>query len=320
MLTGSAIIVAYNSAGQIGACLEALRNEPAWQRIVVDNASRDDTIRQAQKADPAACVVKNPENIGFAAAANQGARLASGGILLFLNPDAVAQPGALDALAGALRQEGVGAVGGALSQHCGEVDRGFSVRRFPTALSMAAEILLLNRLWPSNPVNRNYRCLDLDYSVAQEVDQPAGACLAVRREAWARIGGFDESFFPVWFEDVDFCRRLRAHDWKILFCPNARFAHSGGHSVNRLPIGDRQLFWYRNLLRYWRKHQSRASVAALRAAIALGMGLRSFAALMGLGPENTSRAEAIRAYARVFRECALRGPSATGHAGNEVAP
>jgi GT2 family glycosyltransferase len=318
MTTGSAIIVAYNSAGQIGACLQALRQEPAWQRIVVDNASQDDTVALARKADPAAGLIENPENVGFAAAANQAARLASGRILLFLNPDSVAQPGALEALAGALRQPSVGAVGGALSS-CGEVDRGFCVRRFPTTLSMAAEILLLNRLWTSNPVNRRYRCLDLDYAVPQEVDQPAGACLAVRREAWAGIGGFDESFFPVWFEDVDFCRRLRAH-WKILYCPGARFFHSGGHSVNRLSLADRQLFWYRNLLRYWRKHKSRASIAALRAAIALGMGLRSFAALVGTGPENAPRAEAIRAYARVFRECALHGPSAAGPVGHEVAP
>src|SRR5438445_764689 len=134
-MLGSAIVVTYNSAGQITACLEALRNETTWQRIVVDNASQDDTIERAHKADPAARVVKNAKNTGFAAAANQGARLASGRILLFLNPDAVAQLGALDALAEALEQEGVGAVGGALSHSCGEVDRGYATgRRRPRQL------------------------------------------------------------------------------------------------------------------------------------------------------------------------------------------
>src|SRR5579864_1642548 len=102
MVTGSAIIVTYNSAGQIGPCLEALRKEDGWQRIVVDNASRDDTIDRVQHADPAACVVKNVQNFGFAAGANRGARLATGNVLLFLNPDAIAEPGALDALAKAL--------------------------------------------------------------------------------------------------------------------------------------------------------------------------------------------------------------------------
>ena len=306
MIKGSAIVVTYNSAGQIRACLEALRNADGWQRIVVDNASQDDTIERAREADPAARVLSNVKNTGFAAAANQGARSASGTILLFLNPDAIAQPGALDALCKELEQEGVGAVGGALSHSCGEVDRGFCVRRFPTVLSMAAEILLLNRFWPSNPLNRHYRCLDLDYAKPQQVDQPAGACLAVRREAWTSIGGFDERFFPLWFEDVDLCRRLRARNWKILYSPAATFLHSGGHSANRLSIGERQVFWYRNLLRYWRKHESRAEVATLRAIITLGMGLRSFATLVGSGPENTPPAEAMRAYARVAGECALR--------------
>ncbi|PYU65482.1 MAG: hypothetical protein DMG49_24125, partial [Acidobacteria bacterium] len=111
MVAGSAIVVTYNSAGQITACLEALRNEGGWQRIVVDNASQDDTVERAHKADPAASVLTNAKNIGFAAAANKGARLASGRILLFLNPDAIAQPGALDALSKELEQEGVGAVG-----------------------------------------------------------------------------------------------------------------------------------------------------------------------------------------------------------------
>ncbi|PYU25333.1 MAG: hypothetical protein DMG30_05050 [Acidobacteria bacterium] len=308
MTVGSAIVVTYNSAGQIRACLEALRNAAGWQRIVVDNASQDDTIERAHKADPAARVLTNAKNTGFAAAANQGARSASGRILLFLNPDAIAQPGALDALAKALEQEGVGAVGGALSQGCGEVDRGFCVRRFPTMLSMAAEILLANCLWPSNPLNRDYRCLDLDYAKAQQVEQPAGACLAVRREAWTSIGGFDERFFPIWFEDVDFCRRLRAHNWKIFYSPAATFLHSGGHSVSRLSMGEQQVFWYRNLLRYWQKHESRTAVASLRAIITIGMGLRSFATLVGSGLENTPPAEALRAYARVVAECALKGP------------
>jgi N-acetylglucosaminyl-diphospho-decaprenol L-rhamnosyltransferase len=306
MITGSAVIVTYNSAGQIGPCLEALRSQVQWQRIVIDNASQDNTIDRVLKTDPAACVVRNSDNFGFAAAANQGARLASGSILLFLNPDAIAQPGALDALAKALEPEHIGAVGGALSHNWGEVDRGFCVRRFPTLLSMAAEILLLNHIWPSNLLNRNYRCLDLDYAEPQDVDQPAGACLAVKREVWASAGGFDESFSPVWFEDVDLCLRIRAQNWKIRYCPSARFLHSGGHSVNRLPITDRQIFWYRNLLRYWRKHESPTEVATLRGIIAVGMGLRSLAALFGAAPKNTPRTVALQAYARVVSECVLR--------------
>ena len=312
MIVGSAIVVTYNSAGSIERCLGALREQHGWERIVIDNASRDDTIARVEAADPDARLIQNCDNLGFAAAANRGAQLAGGKFLLFLNPDAVPRPGALQELASAFKPEGVGAVGGLLLRDNGLPDRGFAVRRFPTTLSMAAEILLLNRLWPRNPLNRRYRCLDLDYAQAQDVDQPAGACLAVRREAWVSVGGFDESFFPVWFEDVDLCRRLRARQWRILYCPQAVFAHSGGHSVNQIPLLDRQIFWYRNLLRYFRKHESPADVAMLRAAIALGMGLRSLAALVGFAPRNTGVHEALRAYARVVQECVLAAHDAGG--------
>jgi hypothetical protein len=217
----------------------------------------------------------------------------------------------LRALAGALQPSDVGAAGGLLLRDDGQPDRGFSVRRFPTTAAMAAEILLLNRLWPGNPINRRYRCLDLDYAKSQEVDQPAGACLAVRRRAWASVGGFDERFFPVWFEDVDLCLRLREQDWKIVYCPQAQFEHSGGHSVNKVPLADRQLFWYRNLLRYFRKHKTPASVAALRVCIAVGMGMRSIAALAGSAPRDAGAGEALRAYARVVRECVLAAEPAS---------
>jgi hypothetical protein len=78
--------------------------------------------------------------------------------------------------------------------------------------------------------------------------------------------------------------------------------------VSQLTIADRQIFWYRNLLRYWRKHGSRLAVATLRAVITLGMSLRLLAALVGSGPENTPLAEAVRAYVRVVSECTLQGP------------
>ena len=82
--------------------------------------------------------------------------------------------------------------------------------------------------------------------------------------------------------------------------------------MNQVPLLNRQVFWYRNLLRYFRKHGNPAGVAALRAAIALGMGLRSLAALVGFAPANTGVREALRAYARVVRECVLAAQDAGG--------
>ena len=76
-------------------------------------------------------------------------------------------------------------------------------------------------------MNRRYRCLDADYSKAQQVEQPAGACLAIKREAWDTVGGMDTQFAPVWFEDVDFCKRLIDSGRTIFTVPQRGFIIPG---------------------------------------------------------------------------------------------
>jgi GT2 family glycosyltransferase len=306
MPVGTIVIVTHDSGGCIGSCLQALVPFRQWKVVLIDNDSKDDTVRQAQAIPLEVHTLINSHNLGFAGAVNQAVKVAEGDFLVILNPDAIAKAGSLDKLAQALRTDTVGAAGGLLMGENGLPQKGFTVRRFPTIGSTLAEVLLLNRIWPSNPCNVHYRCLDLDYQTAQEVDQPAGACLAVKRQAWETINGFDESFFPVWFEDVDFCRRLRDKEWKIAYCPDAIFLHAGGHSVNRLPFRDQQSYWYRNLLRYFVKHHSRFELAVLRVGITMGVLLRALLSLVGFKPPGTLVTEALEAYCHVAWQCAIR--------------
>jgi len=296
----SAIVVTHNSGATIGACLEALAHEDC-EIVVVDNASADDTVQRIEEfvAWNPVCLIANEQNLGFGAAINQGAREATGDVLLVLNPDAIAEPGAVAALLRCLETTKAAAVGGALLETDGQPARGFAFRRIPTLAPLLYEVLLVNRLWPGNPVNQRYRCLDADYSQQQEVEQPAGACLAVTRTAWDSVGGFDEQFFPVWFEDVDLCKRLLDLGLKIFYCPEARFRHSGAHSVGQLTFRDQQIFWYMNMLRYARKHFSKRQVFFLRSAIVKGMLLRSVAALFGA--RKAPLGETLSAYWGVVR-------------------
>jgi hypothetical protein len=262
--------------------LEALAREDC-EIVVVDNASTDDTVQRIEEfvAWNPVRLMANEQNRGFGAAVNQGAREATGDVLLILNPDAIAEPGAAAALLRCRESMQADAVGGALLEADGQPARGFAFRRIPTFAPLLCEVLLVNQLWPGNPVNRRYRCLDADYSQQQEIEQPAGACLAITRTAWDSIGGFDEQFFPVWFEDVDLCKRLLDRKSRIMYCPEARFRHSGAHSVGQLAFRDQQIFWYTNMVRYARKHFSKMQVVILRLAILKGMLLRSVAALFG---------------------------------------
>jgi len=220
-------------------------------------------------------------------------------VLLLLNPDAIAEPNAVQGLLDCLASSGAAAVGGALFESDGSIAKGFVFRRLPTLRSLLCEVLLVNQVWPENPVNRRYRCLDSDYSLPQPVEQPAGACLAITRSAWDKLKGMDTAFYPVWFEDVDLCARLLGSGEKIWYCPAARFHHSGAHSVGALKFRQKQEFWYANMLRYARKHFARWKVLALREGIVTGMGLRMLASLLGGKPEGVALGNAMRSYARV---------------------
>jgi len=296
----SAIIVTYNSAESITQCLEALATEDC-EIVIVDNASQDDTVARVQAfhAQHPVELLRISRNLGFAAGVNHGVRAASGDAFLVLNPDAVAEPGAVTALLDCMTAQSAAAAGGALLETSGQLQSGFAFRRLATLGSLLCEVLLLNQLWPSNPVNRRYRCLDADYTKPQPVEQPAGACLAITRVAWEAIGGMDTQFAPVWFEDVDFCKRLIDSGRKIVYCPAARFRHSGAHSVSKLNFAEKQLFWYTNMLRYARKHFSPTKVWILRVGIIKGMVFRSVAALVGAGPQGVGTGEAIHAYRAV---------------------
>lgn len=105
---------------------------------------------------------------------------------------------------------------------------GFSIRRFPTAVVPALELLGINRLWPGNLLNR--------------------------RDVWESLGGFDEGFHPVWFEDVDFCRRATQAGYRIEYVPEVRAEHSGGHPVSKLCPARREQYWYGSLLTYAAGH------------------------------------------------------------------
>ena len=195
--------------------------------------------------------------------------------LLLLNPDTVATAGAIDALAAALAdRRAIGAVGGRLVHPDGSPQTGFNVRRFPTLGSFAMDLLLIDQVWPDNPWTRRYLARDLDRRPAtprpMDVDQPAAACLMVRAAAFDAIGGMDERFHPAWFEDVDFCRRLRAAGYRIRFEPRATFVHQGGVAMRTLGLGRFSSIWYANMERYVRRHHGTAGWLLLKGLIGAG--------------------------------------------------
>jgi GT2 family glycosyltransferase len=245
-----AVIVTWNSAGDIANCIKALKLAGGVDEIVVvDNGSHDQT-REIVSAMAEVKLLYFPENLGFAGGVNRGVAALSSEFALILNPDCMVQSG-LSEMAQAARR---GAAGGMLLGEDGKLQSGFAVRRLPTAWTLVFEVLGWNRIFPRNPVNLRYRCADFDPLKAQLVEQPPGAFFMVRKDIFETLGGMDEEFWPVWFEDVDFCQRLKMAGYPIEYCPSARAKHRGGGSIVKILWPFKELAWYGSLLRYATKH------------------------------------------------------------------
>ncbi len=133
--------------------------------------------------------------------------------------------------------------------------------------------------------------------------QPAGAFLMFSRQLWQDLGGFDERFCPVWFEDVDFCARALRSGYSGRYEPAAVARHTGGHSVGTLAFGIRKNYWYGNLLEYADKHFGFIAFRLVCAAVAVGALLRgAFSLKHGVhGAFQTYGAVAVSALRRLLR-------------------
>jgi GT2 family glycosyltransferase len=286
------VVVTYNSAEVIGRCLTSCGDLPV---IVVDNASTDAT-RDLVRRHGVVTLIANPNNHGFAAAVNQGVLALDRELVLLLNPDTALQT-SVEELEAACLRPGTGLAAGQLTDdENGKPQRGFTLRRFPTPSTLICETLGINQLIPGNPVNRSYRCFDLDLKVDAEVEQPPGAFLMFRREVWQRLGGFDTRFYPVWFEDVDFCKRASDLGLKIQYVPRVTAVHQGGHSIAGLDWECRQVYWYVSLLKYASKHFRPRAFRWVSAAVVLGSLFRT---AIGVMTQRSFRP--IRVQARIGR-------------------
>ena len=293
----SIVVVSWNSGADLAACVESLALARGRARavetelIVVDNHSDADPTDSVRRLWPDARVAVLSENIGFGPGVNHAAAHARGEILLLVNPDARASGDPFGALARAFEEhpdwiavaprlvdadsgssaaaddgKGRAAFRGLESQAT------FQLRRLPTLRQAFRELLLIDRAFPRNRGRARDRYLDRDRGTAFEVEQPAAAVLAIRTAAFSRAGGFDPRFAPAWWEDVDLCARLVA-DGKIMYYPEAVFAHAGGASMKSIGYARFLPVYYRHAVLFWKKHRG-AGTLAFRVLLSAGMVLR----------------------------------------------
>ena len=318
MVSVSIVIVTWNSARWIERCLNSVRAASSGLRceiLVHDNASHDGTLSIVEKLkdgdDERMTIIRSATNDGFATATNGAIARSTGRYVLLLNPDCALAPGALATLVDFLdRNHTVSVAAPLLTDERGDSQRDFQLRRLPTLGTLTSEILLLDRLVPSNRKRAWYRYTDLDLTKPQRIEQPAGAALLVRREVFDEIGVLDERFAPAWFEDVDFFRRLAAAGKTAWVVPAAEAKHYGGSSLDQMSYAEFAAIWYRNMWRYAQKWMTARQCETLRWAVIAGMAARCVAATIGLTPQGVRRGDALRAYSRVLKQAFRRWTAA----------
>jgi N-acetylglucosaminyl-diphospho-decaprenol L-rhamnosyltransferase len=287
------VVVSYRSGSELRGCVEPLAAAEGVHVVVVDNASGDGSLEAV--AGLGVETIALPENRGFAAGCNAGWRASSSPYVLFLNPDARIEPGAVETLAGLLEREpDVAVAAPRILDADGSLD--LSQRRFPTLRSTYAHALFLHRLfrragWASELVRD-----PADYERGGSPDWASGACLLVRRSVLEELGGWDEAFF-MYCEDKDLCRRARDRGYDVRFEPAALARHAGGASAPRPSLAH---VLAQSRVRYARKHRGRVVAELERAGIAL-TALTHMAISRGGRSARAGHAAALRAALRPLR-------------------
>ncbi|HKW44791.1 MAG TPA: glycosyltransferase family 2 protein [Candidatus Eremiobacteraceae bacterium] len=284
----SVIVVSYNAADELEACLRSLaalpevKADPGFAQIIVsDNGSSDDSVARARAAYPAAVVIENGENFGFAKACNIGARSAVAQVLFFFNPDARAMPGLLaNAVAYLAVHPDVAMCGckvlnedGTAAESCGEFDTWWQAFLRSSALGDL----------PMFAKQANgYALRQWDYASERDVDLVIGAAMFIRADVFTTLRGFDERYF-LYHEEIDFAHRLRDAGLRLVYLPQCVAVHGGEKGGSKKTWGaagvlgwrqrSRRLYWIKRHGYLWYYSLSAALVGRYVVALALIAGV-----------------------------------------------
>lgn len=255
--TLTVVVVSYNSVRDIPYCLRSIG--PAaigfdTTTVVVDNASSDGSAELA--CSLGARVIRNPENVGFAVAANMGIRAHPADYVLVLNPDVILAVGSVTQLAAVLDGDGqLGAVGPGMVDGDGAPNTdGYYLRR-PTLRQVA---VFYTRLLPflATPAERCRTQVECWLGGEdRDVEQIPGACLLTRKEVLDDVGLLDEDYL-LWFEDVDWSWRARKAGYRLRYVGSTSVTHLGGSSFVGWKGISREVVFYRSMLTFFRKHDA----------------------------------------------------------------
>lgn len=311
MVDLSIIIVSWNTADLLSACLESILADPQVgienappagihvEIIVVDSASSDGTPALLAARFPQVILLPQTENVGFTRGNNIGLAQARGRHLLLLNPDTEVSPGALKMMLDYLdAHPDVGILGPHTLNSDGSPQS--TRRRFPTLSVGLVESTWLQPLAPRGLLDAYYVNDVADDAIA-DVDWVQGSALMARRAVYEQIGGLDEGFI-MYSEELDWCRRAKNSGWRIVYLGTARIVHHGGRSSQQVAARTHILF-QQSKLRYFRKYHGALAAQTLRLVLLANYVVQLAIEFMKrmLGHKPDLRRERIQIYWQVLR-------------------
>ncbi len=241
----SIIIVSFNSSQFISECLSSLLNQSSDVReiTVIDNASGDNTVELIRNNFPQIKLIENFKNLGFAKALNSHLNHTDVRYILVLNPDILIPANCLNKLIKYMDENlEVGVLSPKLIRPDGSLD--WACRRsFPSPSDIIYRYTNLDRIFSKSSLFSKYSLSYLDQNNITEVDGIAGAFMLIRANALPDVGAFDERFF-MYFEDLDWCYRLKKCGWKVLYYPLQEVIHyKRGSSVTNESLMIREFYY-----------------------------------------------------------------------------
>ena len=298
----SVIMVSYNTYAMtheaIASCFSAT---PALQIevIVVDNNSPDESASRLKKAfgdEHPLTIIKNEDNKGFAAANNQGAALAAGRFLFFLNPDTIVHDRAINRLVDFLSTHNEAGAAGPRVLNTDGTDQ-VSIARFATVWTILQHHLPISALFKRKPATR-----DLLPDATKVVDVIKGCAIMIGKDVFSKIGGWDESYF-MYSEETELCLALTRAGYKNYFVNEAVITHHGGQSSMSY-YAEQQVVQQQSALQYLRRHYSMPVRIVYRLSGLLGFGVRAlvFPVLAAIRPARAANYKLRgKAASRLFR-------------------
>ena len=272
------VIVNYNAGTKLSDAVGSLLPcATVREVIVVDNASADNSLSNLEQRFPGngrLRIIQSQTNLGFAAGCNLALPHAQSTYQLFLNPDCLVEPGAIETLINTLELNPLAGMAGPLLVNTDGSEQSGGRRGVPTPWRSFVRAFGLSRF--SNRYPRLFSDFLLHNEplpkTPTEVEALSGACMLVRNSAMQQVGVLDEGYF-MHCEDLDWCMRFRQQGWKILFVPDARVIHYLGACSRSRPIF---VEWHKHkgMMRFYQKFFRHQYPGLLMWLVAIGVWLR----------------------------------------------